>query len=413
MRKTNVSIIAGILLALTAACAAFGDQGGRWYPAQQLGLRSIKSVVDLSDTRVVVTDGIGGRIVVLDLPAGDSSVPGKGLSVHPMKLDLNPYAAVKPASTGFLQVILSEESGLPQRIDWFEKDLSRRGEALFLQKAGNEDTEPAPVEDRVLALYNWTVTGDRVFAYGALDSGRRDDLNREAAFKLGFFTFRLRPRGNVNAVLRGEMIETSREAHYYLLGFPYVVADGNQCYFVDMGATKPMLYYYNVKVPERPFPLKGFPGADDQFLPNININAEGYATFAKIKKEGPGLPSGLFISDLSQEDDEGDGPQGGELSKDRDDKPKPVALFLLRRPLSDQAEWTMTKLIPDTAGGEVKAAGSIGLGTKAPFVTVHFTETSILVFEKSSVGSKGEQDVEGLWVYPRGMLESLGRASRP
>lgn len=403
MNKTNAPIIAGILLTVTAACSAFGDPGGRWYPAQQLGLKSIKSVVDLSDTRVIVTDGIGGRIVALDLPAGDSSVPGKSLSVHPMKLDLDPYAAVKPASTGFLQVILSEKSGFPQRIDWFEKDLTRRGEALFLQKSGNEETEPAPVEDRVLALYNWTVTGDRVFAYGALDSGRRDDLNREAAFKLGFFTFRLRPRGDVNAVLKGDLIETSREVHYYLLGFPYVVADGNQCYFLDMGATNPMLYYYNAQVPERPFPLKGLPGADDQFLPTLNVNTEGFATFKKIEEQGSGLPSGLFISNPSQEDDEG----GEVISKGRD--AKPVTLFLLRRPLSGQAEWTMTKLRPDTAGGEVEVVGSVGLGTKAPFVTVHITKSSILVFEKSSVGAKGEQDVEGLWVYPRGMLERLGR----
>jgi len=347
---------------------------GAWVPLDHLGLKSVKSVIEMGSDLIVI-DSISARIVMFERPSADRAISAKRLPFRELDpTGLTPLLEVKLASTGYVQVAVHRASGLPQRVNWFGSNLEYRGTARFIAP---ENTDP--IEDRVLVLYNWVVAGDYVFAYGAINRSRRNISNDSDTFEFGFFTFQLHAPGNTFArTMKGDIVETSEKFDYYLLGLPYVAAMRQQVYYLDMGAGFPALFVYDMQKRGRPQYLNGLPG-DDVSLPVIDLGRQRFAVFNTIEAEGQSMPYGLYA-------DANDGP-----------------LYLLRRLASDQAQWTMTKLRPDLDGGTVENVGTVRLETHADVshVTVHFSKDSVLVFEKSAVRDDGTQDVRGMRVLPK------------
>jgi hypothetical protein len=392
-----------VLVMLSAL--AFPGNNERSYSMDGIPLTSIMSVVSGNDSRLVLVDGIAKRTFFIDLPEEAASMSGKLRWEEIGKDQVQPRYELKDAGSRFVQVV-SGSTKFPARTDWFKADMSRVDRSRFEEKAQSEGGSEAPrkpIEDRLMALYSWqVVAGDKGFAYGALDSGAKKNPNNDwyVPFKLGFFTFDLEhPNKAPASTWKGQLVYTSRHFDYYVTSLPFIAAapGSHDVYFLEM-STHADLYYVNMRADKPSAVLvPGLPGGEVS-LPLVDVNSQGFAAYTQIELHGDAMPYGLF-ADMEQR----------ETSNGLADV---TVLYLLRRPASTGADWTMTKLLPEPDLGMVTKLGEeVSLGSAdAKHLAVHFTPTSILLFEKSSVDEQsGEQTVDRLRVLPRNIVDGNWR----
>ncbi len=221
MSRINTALVASALLTTTALWTAPVEIST--CPLGQLDLDSIRSVIELESSELIVTDEIGARTVGFSIPAKCS---GGDLAWRELRPEELSPAVVVASNTGFTQIVSSRDTGSPMRIDRFNRDLHFhcRGQVpLVLEKSSNPARR---TEDTVLALYEWTVVQDRIFAYGALDSGVEDTPNHYhlKSSKMGFFASNAGRLEFANGKLKGEIVQRLGAFDYYVLGFPYLAA---------------------------------------------------------------------------------------------------------------------------------------------------------------------------------------------
>jgi len=375
MSRINTALIASALLIPTAVWAAPTEISR--CTLGQLGLKSIRSVIELESSELIVTDEIGGCTVRFRIPANCSG--GDLARRKELRLEELSPAMVVASNTGFTQIVSSRDTGSPMRLDRFDRNLRRRGQQvpLVFEKNVNSDRR---TEDTVLAVYPcWTVVQDTIFAYGALDSGVEDtsDPYKSKSFKMGFFTFNAGRPELVNGKLKGEIVQTLNKFDYYVLGSPYMATMGERVYYLEM-ADYASLYVYSPGEGGAPVPLDDFPGSDE-LLEEFEVNDFDTSDEVYAAVERLSIPAGIYA----------DADQG--------------FLYLLRRrPDRGLTAWTMTKLLPNPYAQKIeKDLGTVNLPTTASHLTVHFSADSVLVFEKSSVRPDRSQDVDAVLVIPR------------
>ncbi len=365
MLKTKPCLVFWLVLA-TVSTGAVAEQGLRTIPLDDLGLSWIRSAIWVEErSMVVLTDYVGQRVVEVELSG--AGLPRKG----PSATELRP-AYVAESGNGFLQMVL-DQVGMPQEFHWFGRDLARRGATSLLKpkQRGGSSPPRGEFEDAIVAFYSWIVAGDRIFSYGVLDDG--SGTTSAWPYKFGFFTYKLRSPGSRAGFPRADLVETFQEAEYYTLGSPYFVALGSEVYYMEMGV-HPALKFYDVEQGGTPVYLDGLPGGSEP-LPQIDADRPTAEVFDRI--ESLSMPAGLYA-------DRG-------------------FLYLLhRQPENGGTRWTMTKLRPAPKSWAVDDLGTVRLPTQAPHLTVLFTPTSALLFERSSVhpGTR-EQEVEAMQILPK------------
>ncbi len=369
MSRINTALVASVLLTTTAVWAAPAELFQ--CPLGHLGLKSIRSVIELESSEIIVTDEIGDRTIGFRILPRCSGGDFAWREVRPEELS---PAGVVASKAGFTQIVSSRYTGSPMRIDLFNSDLRRIGQVPLVEKNRNYARRS---KDTVLAVYPcWTVVQDTIFAYGALDSGGYVP-------RMGFFTFNAGRPELVNGKLKGELVVPLMEYYYYVLGLPYMATMGERVYYLEMADTA-ALYAYSPSEDRAPVYLEGFPGSDES-LDAFHVNALGtsYEIYAAVERLS--IPAGIYA----------DAEQG--------------FLYLLRRkPVKGLVAWTMTKLQPKPKERKVEVLDSVNLPTMASHLTVYFTADAVLVFEKSSVRPDRTQDVDAVLVIPRTWVTEPG-----
>lgn len=375
---TDPKYFLGLVIAIQAITGAAVGQEIRRIPLGDLGLSSIRSAVWMEErSAVVVSDPIGGRVMEVGLNGSGPAVPRKAPStVRP--------AFIGKVSTGFLQIALDPNYGMPVEIHWLGWDFAKKGVTLLVPPKYVGGAVRSSVEDVIAALYSWIVVGgDQIFAYGVLESGT--GAVTASPYKRGFFTYRLRSPNSSASIPVAKLIETFEDDDYYTLGNQYFVAIGHKVYYLEMGIY-PALKVYDTLEEGVPIYVDGLPGSN-MLLPRINTRTTKHDLFGTVEQLE--MPAGLYAD-------------GGFL------------YLLRRRQDSDNVAatlWTLTKLRAEPENRAVRELGTVLLKTRAPHLTVLFTLRAVLAFEKSSIheGTRA-QDVVAVEVIPKFWVTNPGRS---
>lgn len=356
-----------VLMAMLAilASSAVADQEAACRSLPLAGnLDSVNSAVWIDNhSRIVVTDPLGQRIVVL---TRDGMVDRElELDGHP-----KPIAGLK-VGNDYVQMV----RGFGMR--WFDRSLQKRGETTGLMATGSFLGTRQPGAYR-LWVYNSAVAGESLFMYGA--AAQPDDAQPTQ----GFFTLRLTPPNVTKAVPKAKLVLFYGQEDFYILGHPYVATIGDTAYFLLLDGY-PELLRYDVSADGPVEHVRGFPGEDD---PLPVFDAGLFRTRLEIYNEIEtfNLVVGLFAQD--------------------------GFLYSLHRspgPGKGKTSWHLNKMSPpDPVENRVNLVGTINLPTEASHLTVLPGPEEWIVFEKSSVRDEGRgpQDVEKMWAIPNSLIKA-------
>lgn len=285
-----------------------------------------------SGESVVLTDAKNTKIYKISL-SDDGSIE---IGVE-SDTDLRPAGTARRTDGGFLQYTRSANT-----LHWFDAGLREKGFTNLdvpLQKSRIDlAASKATWSNRVIELYNWTVVGDSIFAYGLLgDSGNANRLI------YSFFVYQLRSPGSRNVVPKGQRVLEFPYYEYYALDFPYMAAIGSNVYFMTL-YNFPEVYFYDTRQSdagarylragnEVPFLNRPVPPIDNEKM-LLDIDADS-------------VPMGLYSSGTS--------------------------LHVLYRELAgEDLRWRLFELDPDPVRETVRSRGSVTLPVRedARYVTM-------------------------------------------
>lgn len=271
-------------------------------------------------------------------------------------------ALVVPAEDGFL-LKLVEPTLLV-----LDNDLKLREETKLQRSA-------APKAFTVGSLYQWTVAGRAVLAYGSL---RSPSLPR--GYELGFLRFPA--SGGVPG--RPEMLLPFGNGDFYVLGYQYLASLGSTGYFLAMDR-KAVLY----KVPPGAAPVARPNAVPTAFrdLPKLQAQmtgpADAPALYAELEQRT--MPAGLY------------GGADGFL------------YLLTRQPghVAGMTDWTIYRI--DAEGNRILGSGH--LHSAAKHLTAVPAKDAWYFFERGEVAPTGGQSIGSMIVVPNARLTQLGPSS--
>lgn len=272
--------------------------------------------------------------------------------------------AVAQLGGGFVQ-LPHDEKGLVSEIRWLDRNFQS---VRKFDLRGQEQLGPSSGY-RPLSVYDWTVVGDQVFFFGAVE-------HHSSQYTLGFFRQPLTRPGAELVWARHQDVVVG----YYLLGFPYMVAIGDIVYFLEMG-TYPTLYRYDVRDQDQaPISIRDYPSNSAPLYP-IDADAETIDVFDTVEQVN--MPAGLYVAQSN--------------------------LYVLNRQLSPDGgtNWTLTKLWLKSTEAFVVVEGTVALPTHAPYLTLFKTPKEWLVFEGSKVGRGGYQQISKMLRIPADWIEQV------
>jgi len=261
----------------------------------------------------------------------------------------------------------------------YPSSITRHGDGFLLQMVENSflylDGDLSVTKERKLlneskgikgtvgSLYDWTVTGNDLIAYGSVDP-----VDPQEDFQLGFF------RTPLNSPSAIDLLKPYEDGDYYVLGFPYLASTADHGYFLLMDAGEPAIYEISRKV-DYSRKLSAFPPGYRN-APKLQSDMSGPSSAEALFKEIEGLtiPVGLY------------GHQG-------------MLYVLTRRPLTeDRIEWRLFQINPR----EDKVSGSVVLPTSsnARHLTIVPSKDMFFIFEKGSVGAFGQQKISTMLALP-------------
>jgi hypothetical protein len=224
---------------------------------------------------------------------------------------------------------------------------------------------------RIGSLYQFTVAGDAVVAYGAL-------LTSPESYELGFFRAPLRSA----ATQELSMLMPFDEGDYYLIGYQYLAAIEDEAYFVRM-SKDPAIYHISA-TGQDVARLAAFPDAF-RVRPDFKTRMTGPKTasahFSEL--ESFRVAAGLYS-------------QGG-------------MLFLLTRTPDQKGgtAWWLYEIDPRSD----RLLGQVRLPTSSNHITLAPSETAWYLFERGAVGENQKQETSTMLVLSSSAIDSLSLPS--
>ncbi|MCP4545535.1 MAG: hypothetical protein GY835_03580 [bacterium] len=325
---------------------------------------SIRSAVWTAESsEIVITDPLENRLLIL-------SPKGKLKKILEEEEGNWIPSIVSYSDGGYIQITTDNES-IPMAARRFDAKAAERA-VVPLVKSSDASKSNTDSGYKMLALYDWTVAGDQIFAYGAFGTTDQD-------FQLGFFRYRLNFPPGDNSTSEIHLVSPFADYDYYILGNSYMASIGAVVYFLEMGKF-PVLYRYDTRTEDDPVPLRGL-SIENEPLPALStINSPHL--LGEI--EDLDMPAGLFSQ--------------GQF------------LYLLRRkPARDGLLWSLTQIKQKPPlDAAVEVCGTVPLPTRADHLTLLPAPTSWFVFEKFSLGSEGMQDISTMLAIPAAWIEDPG-----
>lgn len=300
-----------------------------------------------NSSQLLIVDPYQNKLIAYDLQGKPTVLPAPRLSSS------GEFMPAKITSTrdGFLlELVDGSLVSLDRKLGVVREDVLPRKSAMGGEHVG--------------ALYQWTVAGDQLVAFGTL-------TKPDGSFRLGLFRAPLRSAGGA------EMLKPFQEGNFYLLGY-YLANLGSDVYFVSMDKHPAI---YRVSPGKRPLKkLASFP-EKYRVRPDLKTPMTGPksapARYAEL--ETLSMPAGLYAQD--------------------------GMLYLLTRTPEGNGKtaWWLHKIDPEKDA----ILGQVKLPTTANHLTLVPAGKSWIAIERGPVEPRQQQQIRSMVTIPSSAISSL------